>query len=120
MNTITIDIKCPKCSNKATFHSKLVGTYKLYPEKKGKITCLFCGKNGEFNFSNKDYYYQIHIGDRKLYAKSLDDLIIIKNYFEKGLSIGDPNLDFPKEFYFRKEEIIKKINVIIEKEKGNQ
>jgi hypothetical protein len=40
-------------AEKATFHFEIVGTYRLYPDKKGKITCGFCEKNGEFVFYNQ-------------------------------------------------------------------
>lgn len=121
MNQVTIDIKWFDCCKRATFHSVLIGTNKLFPETKGRIACGYCGKNGPFEFTNKYYYYQIPIGNKTLYARSVENLNTIRNYFERGLSSTEnPESDFPKEFYRRKEEIIKKINAIIEKENGTR
>lgn len=121
MNKVTIDINCPRCRKKAIFHSTLVGTYKLYPETKGRITCGFCGLNVEHDFDNTDYYYQLTIGNRTLFARDKENLISIRNFFEQGYKDKtnkiDPELDFPKEFYSRKEEIVKKIDLLIEKER---
>jgi hypothetical protein len=119
MKEVTVDIVCPKCSKKALFHSEYVGTYKLYPKKEGKITCVNCGLNGLHIFSNKDYYYQIPVGNRILYAGTKDYLIFLKNFFReeyKHKTGGDSELDFPRIFYLKREEIVKKINSLLEKE----
>ena len=108
-------IKCPKCSRKAIFKSPWTG-YKLHPEITGSAFCFSCGYTGRRDLSGKDYYYQIPIGNRVLYAWTLENLIAIKNYFEEGMKNDEPSLDFPKLFYKRREEIIRKINLILKSE----
>jgi hypothetical protein len=43
-----------------------------------------------------------------------EKLISLKIYFENNCKMNEPDLDFPKEFYLRKNEIIQKINLIIQ------
>lgn len=112
-----IDIICPKCAKKALFQSVWVGNYVLFPDRAGRASCLHCGYNKEHIFSNKDYFYQIEVGNRKLYARSIEDLKILQAYFREKKGNTEPSRDFPKLFYLRREEIIAKIDVIIEKEK---
>jgi hypothetical protein len=116
---VTVDIICPKCSGKAQFHSELIGSYKLYPNSNGKLTCTHCGFNANHIFSNRDYSYQIEVRGRKLFARDRDNLIKLRDFFEHGYNHkekGDPELDFPKEFYLNKEEIVKQINNFLERE----
>jgi hypothetical protein len=114
MDVIIVDIICPKCKEKAIFHSTYVGTYKMYPDKDGKVSCTHCGFNSSYHLTNKDYFYQIPIGKRILYAMNKEKLISLKIYFENNCKMNEPDLDFPKEFYLRKNEIIQKINLIIQ------
>jgi len=119
--TVDVEIICPKCAEKAFFHSVPVGSYKLYPDKIGKVTCTHCGFNSNHTFSNKDYFYKVQVGDRTLYAQTLDKLISLRDYFKnhgKNKEHNSPETDFPKIFYTKKEEIVKKINVILAKEIG--
>jgi hypothetical protein len=113
-----VDIICPNCSRKAQFHSEWTGGYVLHPDTNGKVTCLHCGLNKDYVFSNKDYFYQIQVDERILFARNLDSLIGMRNYFRDGHKKPgkDPELDFPKSFYLKREEIVKKINAILEKE----
>lgn len=116
---VAVDIICPKCSNKAQFHSELVGSYKLYPDVGGKVSCTHCGFSGHHIFSNKDYFYQIEIGGRKLFAQNRENLIAIRDFFQDGYNFkekGNPELDFPKEFYLNKEKIVKQIGLLLERE----
>jgi hypothetical protein len=55
-----------------------------------------------------------------LFARNRDSLIRLRDYFKEGYknSGADPELDFPKSFYLKREEIVKKINSIVEKEAG--
>jgi|GEM_PF-1722867 len=118
--TIYVDIICPKCAEKARFHSELVGDYKLYPDKNGKVSCTNCGFNSNHAFSNKDYFYKVQVADRTLYAQTLEKLIALRDYFknyEQDKGHHSPDTDFPKTFYSNKEDIVKKINFILEKEK---
>ena len=78
---IDIDIICLKCSKKACFRSNLVGSYKLHPDKKGKVTCINCGFNSDHSFSNSDYFYKVQIADRTLYAQTLEKLVALRDYF---------------------------------------
>ena len=115
---VTVDIICPKCSGKAEFHSMLIGSYKLYPNENGRVTCVHCGFGGNHVFSNKDYFYQIEIKNRKLFAQNRDNLVKLRGFFEIGYKHkekGDPESDFPKEFYSNKEEIVKQINLLLER-----
>ena len=117
---IDVDIICPKCSEKARFHSDLVGDYKLYPDKNGKVTCTSCGFNSNHTFSNNDYFYKVQIADRTLYAQTLEKLIALCDYFknyDQNKDHHSPDTDFPKTFYSNKEEIVRKINLILDKEK---
>lgn len=119
MNEAEIIIKCPKCFNKALFKSSWnTNRYVLHPAIEGKVICTNCGYNGSLKFSKEYYYYQIPIANRTLYARNLENLIAIRTFFEKNKTISELGLDFPKSFYENKEEIIKKVNTILEKEKG--
>jgi hypothetical protein len=103
------------------FHSHYTGTYKLYPAREGKIACTHCGLNGPHVFSSKDYYYQIPVGNRTLYAGSFEYLIFLRNYFKENyryVSGKEPTLDFPRLFYVRRDEIVKKIDGILKREMG--
>ena len=114
---MTIDVICPNCANKALFNSEYEGDYVKSPSKNGKVTCKSCGFNVPFIFSNKYYFYQIPVGNKILYARTLEDLIVLRNYFQKNFinaEARDPELDFPKIFYIRRKEIVKKINVVLE------
>ena len=119
MDEAQITIKCPKCSQKALFRSVWNDDlYVLRPEIKGKVICSSCGYTGSKEFSNEDYYYQIPIKDRALYARTLENLIAIRDYFQDSKKIKEPELDFPKSFYKYKDEIVKKINHILKDETG--
>ncbi len=119
---IELEIVCPRCTKKAIFHSVLIGTYKMYPDKNGNVTCTHCGFNANHIFSNADYYYRVSVVDRTLYAQTLDKLILLQNYFknyDQNKIHHDPNIDFPKTFYKNRKEIVKRIDSILEKEIGN-
>jgi hypothetical protein len=48
-------------------------------------------------------------------------LIFLRNYFRENyryVSGKEPTLDFPRLFYVRREEIVKKINGILKREMG--
>lgn len=114
-----IDIVCPNCKKKASyFADKLVGSYVVKPSNSGKISCLNCGLARDFNFTNKDYFYKIEIGNRYLYARTIEHLKFLKEYFQGNKEKNkEPTLDFPKLFYERKIEIVNKICKIIESQK---
>ncbi|MCE3229434.1 MAG: hypothetical protein K0S32_3985 [Bacteroidetes bacterium] len=115
-NKVVIEIICPKCSKKALFQSMLIGSYKLYPDKNGKVSCTNCGFNSTHIFSGKDYFYKIEIDNRILYAQTREKLISLRDYFKNSSQKGNigPDMDFPKVFYTHKGEIIKKIDAILE------
>lgn len=116
---VLVDIICPKCSDKARFHVKLVGSFKLYPDVNGKVSCINCGFSGNHIFSNKDYFYQIEIGGRKLFAQNKENLITLRDFFQDGYNFkekGNPEFDFPKDFYLNKEKIVKQIDLLLEEE----
>lgn len=115
---VNVEIICPNCAKKALFHSVLIGTYKLYPDKNGRVTCISCGYNSSHVFSNRDYFYKVVVGRRILYAQTLENLILLRNYFLSGQYKGyrSPDDDYPKVFYKGKEEIIRKIDRILEDE----
>ena len=119
MDEAQIIIKCPKCSQKALFKSSWNNDlYVLHHEVEGKVVCSGCGYTGSKEFSNKDYYYQIPIKNRTLYARTLENLIAIRDFFQDNKKISEPELDFPKVFYECKDEIVKKINHILKDEPG--
>ena len=121
MHQISVDIICPKCSGKALFKTDLIGTYKLYPDVHGFVSCKNCGSNGEHTFSNQDYYYQIDVDGRKLFARNLDNLILLRDFFSGGYKTKpnqDPEFDFPREFYQKKDVIVKRINQLLERGQG--
>ena len=118
MEVSEVIVKCQKCKEKALFKSSWVVNYVRSPSEDGYITCTHCGYNGKHKLSSENYFYQIPIGNRTLYARNINNLVTIKDFFEQGMKTdGDPNLDFPKEFYLRKDEIIEKINALVKEEK---
>ena len=121
MHQISVDIICPNCSKRALFQAEAIGAYKLYPNTQGLISCTHCGLNREHNFTSQDYYYQIDVGKRKLFAQNRDNLVSLRDFFQDGNKTKpntDPNLDFPKAFYQNKEVIVKRINQLLENEQG--
>lgn len=117
MKEAQIIIKCPKCSQKALFKSAWkTELYVLRPELKGDVICSSCGYAGSREFSKEDYYYQIPIKNRTLYARTLENLIAIRDFFLENKKKEEPELDFPKEFYECKDEIIKRIDQILKDE----
>ena len=119
--TSNIDIKCPKCSNKASFFSdKEIKQRFIIRSCEGKAVCLKCGFNKKHSFSEKDYYYAIPIKDRILYGRNIKNLVELKKHFKENLKIWeDPELDYPKVFYQNKDEIITQIDKILKKENSN-
>ncbi|BDS10882.1 hypothetical protein [Aureispira anguillae] len=113
-----IEIICPSCSSKAAFYAPTVVRRTCYvPDMKGKVACSFCGCNREHDFTSKDYYYSIPVGRRFLYARTMENLKVLLAYFkENKRRQSDPELDFPKEFYENRLEIVKRIENKIYKE----
>lgn len=113
-----IEVICPSCRRKASFFADhQSGLYQIKPSNIGTIQCLKCGFNGKFNCNSKDYYYKIEIGNRYLYARTFENLKILRNYFyENKRRASDPELDFPKLFYKRRLDIIRKIDKKINSE----
>ncbi len=113
-----IVIKCPKCSEKALFKSVLTGdSYVKYPERKGIAICKHCGYNSVISFTQELYYYKIIIDNNTLFARSLDNLILIRDHLQYGIKNTEPDTDFPKWFYENKVEVIRKINALLALEK---
>lgn len=129
VESVTIDITCPNCGKKAAFHAELVPR-KYHPifttrNDDGYMTCTHCGSNKKHHFTLNDYYYQIEVGDRILYARTLDNLKALQEYFRlhytnRSYKTFEPGEDFPAEFYLRKDEIVRKIDQRIEKEKESR
>ena len=111
----TIEMKCPNCGRKAAFHSETIHLHmKVVPDLNGKAICAHCGFNRPFAFSNEHYYYQVPVGKRILFARTLECLIALRAYFKEGKKIfWDPNEDFPKVFYQNRHKIIKEIDKIV-------
>ena len=66
--------------------------------------------NKDYQFESKDYYYSIPIGSRFLYARTIDKLQDLLTYFKEDKRLkGDPELDFSKEFYESRLEIVNQI-----------
>jgi hypothetical protein len=115
---VDIEIKCPVCKKKASFfaNEKVVRNTVVVPSLQGTVICFHCGANKNFTFSNNDYYYQVRVEKRILFARTLEHLLFLKTYFEEKKRTDDFSLDFPKTFYKSREEIVEKINMIIKKE----
>lgn len=113
-----IEIRCPNCALKAFYYSESITlNMNIVPGLKGKAICSHCGFNSHFEFSNKHYYYQILVGERILYARTLENLIALREYFKEGKKTsGDPDEDFPKIFYQNRDKIIKEIDKIVEEQ----
>lgn len=113
-----IDIISPKCSKKAAFYSQtVIRNTRIVPDINGQVICSSCGLNKNFQFSSNDYYYAIPIGNKFLYARTLDKLKDLLMYFKKDKRLnGNPELDFPKEFYKKRLEIVTKIEKRINEE----
>jgi hypothetical protein len=113
-----IIIVCPKCGRRASFYSpSVVRQTKVVPSLEGKVACSSCGLNKAHIFSSNDYFFKIEVGDRFLYARTLKKAEALKTYFEKDeQSSGDPELDFPRVFYERKDEIVRKLDQLIKEQ----
>jgi len=114
-----IEIVCPKCTKKAAFYSLTEIRYRqVVPAINGKTVCTSCGYNDNHLFSSTDYYYAIPVNTRFLYARTKEGLLSLLTYFKKNNRLhGDPEMDFPKEFYVNRLTIIKKIEKIIAEER---
>ncbi len=106
-----IDIICPKCEKKAAFYSPSVVRWtRVVPDINGKFICSSCGLKKDYQFGSKDYYYSIPIRSRFLYARTIDELQDLLTYFKEDKRLkSDPELDFPKEFYESRLEIVTQI-----------
>jgi hypothetical protein len=86
----------------------------VVPSLEGKVVCSSCGLNKAHIFSSNDYFFKIEVGGRFLYARTLNKAKALKTYFEKQVrSSGEPELDFPKVFYERKDELVHKLDQLI-------
>ena len=119
MKETEVIVKCPKCQKKALFKSTWIGSYVLRPASEGYVSCTYCGHSGKYIFSKESYYYQIPIGDRILYARTINNLIAIKRFFENDMKTEELYLDFPKEFYVHKKLIIQKIAALLQQEEND-
>jgi hypothetical protein len=111
-----IDIICPSCQKKAAFYGNGTESYNtiVRPNREGKAICVHCSYNASIIFTNKDYFYQIPVGNRLLYARTKENLILLRDFFkEKRKFSGDPDMDFPKLFYRNSAEIIRQINLLL-------
>ena len=106
-----IEVKCPKCSKKASYYASQAGSYAFKVASEGKVFCTNCGLNKNHTFSSMDYYYAIPIKGRYLYARTLENLKFLRQYFaENRRTQGDPELDFPKVFYENRQELVRLID----------
>jgi hypothetical protein len=98
-----------------------VGTYRIRPSSKGRAVCLNCGLDRSIDFTNDLYYFQIPIAGRYLYARTLENLEILKDYFKEGKRLNDdPDSDFPSVFYENRLDLVQQIEERIGKEKGQK
>ena len=113
--TPDIDIICPSCKQKAAFYGNGEEQYNgiIRPSREGKASCIHCGYNANFTFTNKDYFYQIPVRDRFLYARTKAHLITLRDYFRDHKKTNDPGRDFPGSFYVNRTAIIGRINNIV-------
>ncbi len=111
MSNPDIEIVCPKCGQKAAFYAdEIILTYKIQIGGKGLAVCNSCGLNKKIDFDPSLYFYKIPIKDRFLYARTLDSLLALRDYFKENKRlIGDPDLDFPKLFYENRLDLVKAI-----------
>ncbi|MBK7553590.1 MAG: hypothetical protein IPI55_03035 [Flavobacteriales bacterium] len=62
----------------------------------------------------KRLFLQDEVGDRFLFARTLSTANALKDHFENDSRRStDPELDFPKVFYERKDEIVRKLDQLI-------
>jgi hypothetical protein len=122
MKKIDIDIICPKCKCKAAFFADgKVGTYVIRPSLKGRAVCLNCGLDKSIEVTSELYYFQIAIAGRYLYARTLENLEVLKDYFKAGKKLNsDPDLDFPAVFYENRLNLVQQIEKRIEQEKSRR
>lgn len=110
-----IAIICPSCQQQAAFYANGVNIHHtiLRPDREGRAICGHCGYNTtNFTFTNKDYFYQIPVGDRLLYAGTKEHLLALRDYFRNYGKITEPTFDFPKSFYLNRMTIVKRIDEI--------
>ncbi|AFM04722.1 hypothetical protein Fleli_2350 [Bernardetia litoralis DSM 6794] len=107
-----IEIKCPNCQSKANFYADgTTGEYVLKPSHIGKMSCVKCGMNKKIEIKTEMYFYQIPVDNRILYARTFDNLLILRKYFAENMKMySDPELDFPKSFYKKRKEIVQLID----------
>lgn len=116
---VSVDVICPTCSKKAYLRGSVVQLYKRsYRSVKGVVSCAHCGLIREgITMNCTDFWYQVPVGDRVLYAVDRENLIGIKAYFKSRMRWDDdPDLDFPKEFYLCRDELVEKVERLLAKE----
>ena len=88
-----IEIFCPKCKSRADFFSESVVRWtRIVPDIEGKVICTSCGYNKEHHFTPEDYYYSIPVGNRNLYARTMENLKTLLKYFKEDKRLKE--LDF--------------------------
>jgi hypothetical protein len=107
-----IEIQCPKCQSKANFYADgTIGNYVIEPSHNGKMSFSKCGMSKKIEISSEIYFHQLPIDYRILYARTFDDLLILRAYFAENMKMNsEPELDFPKSFYKRRKEIVELID----------
>lgn len=109
---VDIDIVCPDCQGKAAFFTNgWTGTYQIRPERKGIVVCMNCGLNKSIEFNNELYYFKIPIAGRYLYARTLNNLKHLREFFAENRRVDDdPDFDFPAVFYKNQLKLIQLID----------
>lgn len=113
---VSIAVICPACSKKALLRGAVRDSYKRsFRSVNGMISCTACGFIREdITMNCTDFWYQVPVGDRVLYAIGKENLVEIKEYFKSGRRWDDdPGLDFPKAFYLHRQELVEKVERLL-------
>jgi len=122
MSQVDIEIVCPKCGKKAAFFANSWRSYISRPSHRGKISCIHCCYY-QARCTRKDitYYYAIPIKKRFLFARTLEDLMELKEHFKQDKrNYFEPEFDFPKVFYQHRLVLVARIEKRIAQELNQQ
>lgn len=108
-------MNCPNCGEKAAYLSTMTSKGdKQVPSLDGIASCPQCGYSKAHRFSANDYYFKLQVGGKTLYARSLNNLKEIRNWFsDENRGYLSPEDDFPKVFYINRKVLLKRIEKMI-------
>lgn len=81
----------------------------------GDVRCLQCGLNKSIVFNEGLYYYKVPVGERSLFARTRQDVLHLRDYFESDRSSSsEPEFDFPTVFYQHRRFIVERLNDLLD------